>query len=476
MRSDRGAAVFWAALAAALLASRLAHRNILWADEDYHLAAAIQILHGKFLYRDLWYDKPPLAALAALVFGGWPGWPLRIAGSLVALASCAMAFRFARPLWGRREAFIAAGLLAFFQIFYLPGAVLPFEPDTLLILPHLAAVYLAWRGRALTAGVVAGFAFLLTPKAAFVVVACALFGRWLRLAAGFAIPSLAAVAWLVAGGAFIAYFDQVWRWGWLYATAPGTGPQARNAFMAVLNWAGFHAALVLGAWWWWRADSRRDWRLWAWLALAFASAALGGRWTPRYFDAVLTALVIPAARGIALFESRRWAAVIVAVAVAVPALRFGPRYFVLAWEDLRGTPHPWRDVSMDQESRRAAEWLLDNARGGETIFVWGYRPNVVVYSRLPAASLWWDSQAITGVPADRHLADSQSIAPEWAARNQTALARSRPTFVIDGLSAYNPDLDIRKFPALAEWLAEYCPSLRESGITIYRRCGKESPR
>ena len=68
---------FWAGLSAALLASRLAHINILWADEDYHLAAAIQVLDGKMLYRNVWYDKPPLNALLLALFGAWPGWPLR---------------------------------------------------------------------------------------------------------------------------------------------------------------------------------------------------------------------------------------------------------------------------------------------------------------------------------------------------------------------------------------------------------------
>src|SRR5579862_2786772 len=99
---------FWVSLTGVLLVSRLCHVNILWADEDYHLAAAIQMLHGKMLYRDLWYDKPPLTALVAMLFGGWPGWPLRIAGSARAAASCAVAFCFASDLWSRREAYWAA--------------------------------------------------------------------------------------------------------------------------------------------------------------------------------------------------------------------------------------------------------------------------------------------------------------------------------------------------------------------------------
>src|ERR1041385_1399356 len=157
---------FWVSLAGVLLLSRMCHVNILWADEDYHLAAAIQILRGKMLYRDLWYDKPPLSAMVALLFGVWPGWPLRVPSTVYDVAAAAVAFRFASELWGRREGFCAAGLLAFSLIFYLPSATIPLEPDTLMILPHLAAVYLAWKRRPLAAGLAAGLAFALTIKGA----------------------------------------------------------------------------------------------------------------------------------------------------------------------------------------------------------------------------------------------------------------------------------------------------------------------
>ena len=52
-----------AALFLFLLAAKLCHIHILWAEEGYASAAAVQILHGKMLYRDFWFDKPPLAAL-----------------------------------------------------------------------------------------------------------------------------------------------------------------------------------------------------------------------------------------------------------------------------------------------------------------------------------------------------------------------------------------------------------------------------
>ena len=59
-------------------------------------------------------------------------------------------------------------------------------PDLLMVLPHIAAVYLAWRGRAFLSGLVAGVAMLVNAKAFFVLAACAFFawrGRW-PIAAG----------------------------------------------------------------------------------------------------------------------------------------------------------------------------------------------------------------------------------------------------------------------------------------------------
>src|ERR1700733_11309038 len=51
-----------AALFVVLLATRLCHLHILWAEEGYGGAGALQILNGKALYKDIWFDKPPLAA------------------------------------------------------------------------------------------------------------------------------------------------------------------------------------------------------------------------------------------------------------------------------------------------------------------------------------------------------------------------------------------------------------------------------
>jgi hypothetical protein len=467
------AALFWLCLSAAVLVSRLCHSNILWADEDYHLAAAIQVLHGKIPYRDFWYDKPPLNLAFYLLFGARTGMLLRVADALFVCLCCVLAWRFASRLWSRREGFFAAGALAFFLIFYLPPGVLPLEPDTLMLAPHLAAVYLAWRRKPFWAGLAAGIAFQLNVKGVFVVAAAALFLGTAGLPAlllGFLIPAIAVLGWLVAVGAAGAYYDQVWQWGLLYAGKPA--PNAPAGLLSVLDWMGFHAALIVAAAWYWFHDRTPERaRFLGWCVLAVAAAAVGGGFAPRYFMPLLAALLIPAARGFATLRPAVWAVAV--IALAVPAVRFGPRYAVLAREDLAGVPHAWKDVAMDRESRRAARIVEAAARPGDTIFIWGYRPDIVAYTRLPVAGRFWDSQPVTGVPADRHLTDSRPVDAGLARRNRQELIRTRPSFLVDGLSSYNPGLDIHRYPDLASWLAHYCVLGQAGATTVYRLCGRK---
>jgi hypothetical protein len=225
--------------------------------------------------------------------------------------------------------------------------------------------------------------------------------------AGFMIPTLLAGAWLGTLGVWGDYVDQVWRWGLRYSASPpeeaGGGPRLRLA-----GWAGFHSALLAGVAYQLRAERYRRLRWVAWCALALVAAAVGWRFSPRYLNMLLPPLVLLASAGLARMRSR---AILVAVAIllSIPAIRFGPRYLTLASENLAGTEHAWGDVRMDRESRETAAVINSMRRRGDTIFVWGYRPNVVAYTRLPVAGKIWDSQPVTGVPADRHLTDAVPV-------------------------------------------------------------------
>lgn len=473
----QAAPLFLAILFAATLVLRMCHVRILWTDEDYHLAAGIQALCGKLLYRDLWYDKPPLAAWIYAAMGAFPGWPLRLFDAFYILAISTAMYRFARDLWGEIEGFCAAGLLAFFLSFDHAAAVIPIAPDLFMVLPHILAVHAAWRRKAFQAGLWSGIAFLFHTKGLLVLAMCAALA-WreiLPLLGGFAIPSGALLAFLGWQGAISGYMQEVWKWGVAYSRSSPIGNPIANGIRRTLDWLGFHALLVMGAasFWWKRRDGSAWW-IAVWCAISFCGVASGTLFAPRYFLQLLPPLVLAASRGLTLafviptlaYRRIGWAAVI--AALLVPIVRFGPRYVVLAGDLAAHRVHHWTDVVLDQDDQATAVYLNRLKQEGDTLFVWGYRPGDFVYTRMPAASLFWDSQPLTGVPADRHLFDSRPILPDLAERNRIALTATRPTFIVDGLSLLNPHLEPRNYPELRDWLGHYRLIARTDLSLIYR--------
>jgi hypothetical protein len=454
-------ALFFAALFFLLLAAHLRHSGVLWAEEDLPLAVALQIKRGAVIYRDIWFDKPPLVPAVYLLWGALIGPLLRLAGALYDLLACILAFAVATRLWSRREGYAAAALMAFFLTFDTHSAVLPLAADLLLLVPHLAAVFLAIRGKPLLSGIAAGIGFLFNAKAAFVLIACALFA-WpsvLLVLAGFAIPNLIAIASLAAAGAWRAYVDQVWRWPALYAGSPIVTDPVFNGFIRTANWLGFHVALVIGAVACFLRERR--WKIAAWILLSYVGVVLGWRFFPRYFFLLLPAILIPAARGVCILQARsKTAFAVVLVVLAIPLVRFGPRYISL---------DRWSDLALDEDSRAAARIVRASALPSATLYVWGYRPEIYVYTGLKPATKYLECQALTGVPADRHLTQSTVVLTQGAHEARLELARSRPDVLLDGLSPFNPALSIRNYPELRNWLNQYQEVARTNGTIIYLR-------
>jgi len=484
----------WWLLAAALVATRMCHSGLLWEGDAYPLAGAQQLLHGKALYRDIWFDKPPLLPLAYLLFGALPGWPLRLFGACYSLLACWIAYAFGRELWGEREGRGAAALLGFSLCFDFPAAAIPVASDLLMLAPHIAAVWLASR-RPFWSGALAGAAFWINPKGALVAAVCAAWNPAgiVPMAAGFAAVSAAMLASLAGTGALAPYGEQVWRWGRLYAARPFEDAPLRNGIMRTLGWAAFHAAIVTAAAWCWikqgfgashetfhshqrqplptvAADGAVAWvvlvrsqtaRWLAWLLISLAGVAAGLRFFPRYYFLLLPVVVMLAARGFALLKGRARSAV--CLLMLIPVVRFAPAYVAAARNS------DWRDTAMDRDSRAASVLVRSMAKPGDTLFVWGYRPEDYVYTRLPAATIYLDAQPLTGVPADRHLTQSAPVETDAPRERRAELARSAPSFILDGLGLYNPRLAIGNYPDLRKWLGNYREAGRTGGTVIYRR-------
>lgn len=469
-------AVFFLLLCLLLAGARLCHIDILWAEENLPMAAAAQILAGKGLYREIWFDKPPLVPAVYLIWAVRTGWVLRVAGSLYVLVCCAIAYKFARDLWSEREGYWAAGLLGFYLTFDIHSAVIPLAADLLMLAPHLAAVYLAWRGNAFWSGAAAGVGFLINAKSVFVLAACALWSvRGLPfLAAGFMVPNVIGAAWLWSASALIPYYEQVWKLGRLYASETFVANPLGNAAIRTVNWLGFHAPLMIAAVWFWSRDRVLGrWRWLAWVALSLAAVAAGWRFFPRYYFQLLPVLVIAASRGLAVADKKRR---LILLFLVIPLIRFGPRYLLLARDLLTGQAHQWADVAMDQDSREAARLARTETTKDDTLFVWGYRPELYIYTGLPAATRFLESQPLTGVFADRHLTQSRPLAPELTRANRAELAQSRPTMILDGLGPYNPKLAIGNYEDLRPWFSQY-RAVGRSGMTIlYKRLSPDPAR
>ena len=139
------------------------------------------------------------------------------------------------------------------------------------------------------------------------------------------------------------------------------------------------------------------------------------RFFPRYYFQLLPVVVLLAARGFAEMRGRQR---VVALLLLIPLARFAPD--LLSWRRAMraGAIRRWIATAAPRRAMvRAA------AKPGDTLFVWGYRPEIYVYSHLPAATRFLDSQPLTGVPADRHLTQSTPVETEESRARRAELAR-----------------------------------------------------
>ena len=92
----------------------------------------------------------------------------------------------------------------------------------LMLAPHVAAVWLAWKARPFWSGVLAGVAFWISPKGFFVAAACALWNP-------------AGIPWMVAGFAAVGGAGALGLWmprraGGILAGGLGVGTLLRRQF------------------------------------------------------------------------------------------------------------------------------------------------------------------------------------------------------------------------------------------------------
>ena len=220
----------------------------------------------------------------------------------------------------------------------------------------------------------AGIGFLFNAKAVFVLAACAVFA-WPDACAAAGrfrdLPRPIAAGMARRTDALTPYVDQVWRWPARYAASPVVPDPVWNGSCAHAQLAGFprrarHRArpfLVSGA----AMEIHR-----------LGVALLRGRGArmalfPALLFILLPPMIIAAAgsyrRSIAEGRWQHW----LQSRWLIPLVRFAPHYISLANSN---------DLALDRDSREASRIALAVAHPGSTLYVWGYRPEIFVYTGL----------------------------------------------------------------------------------------------
>jgi len=433
-------------IAALNVALRIFYSGHLFQDDGLWFTAAEQLLRGKALYREIYFDKPPMLpftyAILFKLFGAHI-LVIRLFTVVLVTAVSATLFLFGSSLYDRKTGVLAAVLFGFFSTTGVSGHVQGLNTDFLMVLPYTLGAYFLTRsiwpsGRAMlpqplvrqaflafAGGALTGVAAQANPKGIFnlvffamtLVVVLWICGHkpqtgeeWnaikprtalLLLAiavAGSAAGSLPFIAYLGATKSLSDYVAYVWIWGFKYAGYFPLTDSLSTGLRVVLSYLALNSMLTVGLAFVLATmasrirrrngsrqsdiDASGDILLLIWLASSAAAMATGGRFYAHYLFEILPALCLLGARGLVYIS--QWA--------TGPQISVGQRYsrkaiaFLLAIGLL---------VTVVRFHSRTAVLAIDRVRGGtsESTRRWFHqilnreeRMAAAVVSELPGGS------------------------------------------------------------------------------------------
>src|SRR5882724_11486913 len=129
---------------------RIFYAGHLYEDDGLWFTAGEEILRGKALYREIYFDKPPgLALVYALLFWifGAHIITIRLFTIAYSVAISAVLYLFGSWLYDKRVGLWAAALSAVFSTTYVTGHVHGLGTDLVMALPYTGAAYMLVRSR-----------------------------------------------------------------------------------------------------------------------------------------------------------------------------------------------------------------------------------------------------------------------------------------------------------------------------------------
>ncbi len=384
-------------------------------DETFLATQAQVIREGGNLYEEAADRKPPLVpyvyAGAFDLFGTTELWSVRVFAMLAAALTAFLLAIEARRRYGRRAAWAAGLLCVFALVAFAPqdGQAANFE---IFMLPAMtAAVLLARRGRAVSAGAAVAIATLAKQTGAATLLPV-LYLVWRARGrrgvtdalGGFGVP-LALVA-LALGPGQLLYWTVLGNGSYVSVQTASTYVLSSFVLMS-LGWVACNLPIVwrLPVAWRDRRDRVRDgltdYDLWLWLASAVISVMVGLRFFGHYYLQLVPPLVLLTAG--ALSRGTKRIAIGTVVFAAVAAIAFSAAgYFIRPFD-----PEP------DYQS--VSKYLAAHVDRGDRVLVWGSVPEI-----------YWASGIAPGHPLRHDHRRSSPVANPGRPAEDAAPEESQP--------------------------------------------------
>lgn len=292
-------------IAAVSFILRIAYAGHLYEDDGLWFTVGEDILRGKALYREIYFDKPPgLALVYALLFWIFGAHVITIRLFTVAysIAISAVLYVFGARLYNKRIGWLAAIMFAVYSTTF--PHLQSLSTDFLMVMPYTAGAYLLVRSRwdsrdsncrrshsgwlVLAGGALAGVAFQINPKAIFDIIFFAGLliasrgwnaadsrrstkantaeptpsvidavgkasdrrpGAWRLFAlavTGLLVSSLPFLVYIAATRSLSAYWFYVWDWGSRYGRYYSAGKILWSAVNSGANYLTLNNTLLIG--------------------------------------------------------------------------------------------------------------------------------------------------------------------------------------------------------------------------------------
>jgi 4-amino-4-deoxy-L-arabinose transferase-like glycosyltransferase len=491
-------------------------------DQGEFATIARGILQGRVPYTELWNPKPPAVFYvyaAAMQLFGQTSIAIRLLDFLVVPLISLLLFDLGRSWLNRSVGLWAAFLI---PVFYFSETFWTLtQNDGLVLLPMVAAIWLVWRGiqpgrghwlYLLLAGVLCGYAvWFKYPFILFVVVTAAVIlaglpGGWLTRQKFMALAVLAVGMLLSLTGGVLALVAQG-AWAEFLLSARVTADYTR----LTLNWEDFrelmrtaleyrwlHWGLLFllagmgGSWLlmrWRRAalpTTDRIWlrMLWLWLAITLAIMLVQAKAYDYHWLPMLPPLVLLSAGMITVLAVR--------LRMNIHLTRFIPSLQIvlaivllgLMAQGIWGRSLPYLTGQEDQatyygrfqagefvadESLRVAQFLQERVVRGDSLYIWGFRPEVYYLSGLNPPTRFIFQFPLVG----------EWYPAAWREENVEILWAALPPYVLVLQVDYMPwvtgsDADsntlLQSYTGLNDWLIfNYEPETQIGNFFVWRR-------